>query len=125
MFRLVEANATTAGKLHLCDGAPPFFLNFRALNVLLREGSHFGFQIVAQEIEFVDSIFIGRVKCRFRGRQGKDQPAVTGIHTFEAEDVTKEGTVRIGVFSVKNHVSARNHFALGSCQESRKAQAVK
>jgi hypothetical protein len=53
MFRLIKADLASAGKLHLRDGTPSWFLNFRALNALLFEGSHFGFQIVAHEIEFV------------------------------------------------------------------------
>src|ERR1700680_4866601 len=120
MFRLIKANAASAGELHLGDGAPPFFVNFRALNVLLREGSHLGFQIVAQEIKFVDTIVIGRMKSRLRRRQSKDQPAVTSIHGLETQDVAKEGAVRVGGFSVKNHVSARNHLPLRGCQDRAK-----
>jgi hypothetical protein len=41
--------------------------------VVLREESHFGFQIVAHEIEFVDTILVGRVECSFGGRQAEDQ----------------------------------------------------
>ena len=120
MLRLIEAKAASAGKLHLCDGTPSFFVNFRALHVFFSEGSHFGFQIVAQEIKFVDTIVVGRMECRFRPRQGANKPAVPGIDGWEAENVAKEGAVGVGVFAVKNHVSARNHLPLRSCQESRK-----
>src|ERR1700674_4790555 len=85
MLRLIEADLASTGKPHLRNGTPSCFLNFRALNVLLRERSHFGFQIVAHEIEFVDTILIGRVKCGFCRRQGEDQPAMTRIHGFEPE----------------------------------------
>src|ERR1700736_6057761 len=120
MLRLIKANAASAGKLHFRNGAPPFFLNFRALNVFFRERSYLGFQVVAQKIKFVESILVGRMKCRLRWRQGKDQPAVTGIHGLEAEYVAKEGAVRVGVFAVKNHVSARNHLPLRSRQDCAK-----
>jgi hypothetical protein len=72
MFGLIEANLAATGKLHLRDGTPSLFLNCGAFNVLLREGGHFGFQVVAQEIEFVDNtIFVGRVECGFCRRQGE------------------------------------------------------
>jgi len=112
MLRLIKADLASTGKPHLRNGTPSFFLNFRALNVLLREGSHFGFQIVAHEIEFVDAILIGRVESGFCRRQGEDQPAMTRIHGFEPEDVTEKCAVRLGVFTVHNYVSARNHLPL-------------
>src|SRR5260370_25245857 len=112
MFRLIEADLASTGKPHLRNGTPSFFLNFRALNILLREGSHFGFQIVAHKIEFVDAIFIGWVERGFCRRQGEDQPAMTRIHGSESEDVAEKCAVRLGVFDVDNYVSARNHLSL-------------
>src|SRR5258708_33732648 len=112
MFRLIEADLASTGKPHLRNGTPSFFVNFRALNFLLREGSHFGFQAVAHEIEFVDTILIGRVECGFCRRQGEDQPAMTRIHGFEPEDVTEKCAGRLGVFTLPNYESARNHLPL-------------
>ena len=112
MFRLIKADLASTGKPHPRNGTPWCFLNFRALNVLLRERSHFGFQILAHEIEFVDTILIGRVKCSFCRRQGEDQPTMTRIHGFEPEDITEKCAVRLGVFTVDNYVSAGNHLAL-------------
>jgi hypothetical protein len=106
MPRLIKADLASTGKPHLRDGAPWCFVNFRALNVLLREGSHFGFQIVRHEIEFVDTILIGRVECYFCRRQGEDQPAMTRIHVFEPEDVAEKCAVHLGVFTVDNYMSA-------------------
>jgi hypothetical protein len=42
---------------------------------------------------------------------GEDQPAVTRIHGFEAENVAKKCTVCFGVFTVDNHVSPKNHLS--------------
>src|SRR5712691_459631 len=112
MLRLIKAKLAPTGKPHLRDGTPWCFLNFRALDVLLREGSHFGFQIVAHKIEFVDAIFIGRVEGGFCRRQGEDQPAMTRIHGSEPEDVAEKCAVRLGVFAVDNYVSTRNHLPL-------------
>src|SRR5438445_3925683 len=110
MLRLIKADLASAGKLHLRNGTPSWFLNFRALDALLCEGSDFGFQVVAHEIEFVDTILIGRVECGFCRRRGEDQPAMTRIHGFEPEYVAEKCAVRFGVFAVDNYVSARNHL---------------
>ncbi len=85
MLWLIKAELASTRKPHLGNGTPGCFLNFRTLNVLLREGSHFGFQIVAHEKEFVDAVFIGGVECGFCRRQGEDQPAMTRIHGVEPE----------------------------------------
>jgi len=80
MLRLIKADLASTRKPHLRNGTPSLFLNFRARSALLGEGSHFGFQIVAHEIEFVDATLIGWVDCGFSRRQGEDQPAVTRLH---------------------------------------------
>jgi hypothetical protein len=87
-------------------------VHLRAGDALLRKGSHLGVQVVAHEIEFVDIILIGWVECRFRGRQAKDQPAMTRIHGLESEDVAKKSAVGLGVLAVDNHMSAGNHLPL-------------
>src|SRR5712692_7637610 len=112
MLRLIKADVASTGKPHLRNGTPWSFLNFRALDVLLHEGSHFGFEVVAHEIEFVGTILIGRMECGFCRRQGEDQPAMARIHGFEPEDVAEKCAVRFGVFTVDNYVSARNHLPL-------------
>jgi hypothetical protein len=112
MLRLIKADLASTGKPHLRHGTPSQFLNFRALNALLCEGSHFGFQIVAQEVEFVGATLIGRVDCGFSGGQGEDQPAVTRIHGFEPEDIAEKCAVCLGVLTVDNYVSARDHLPL-------------
>jgi hypothetical protein len=125
MLRLIEANAASARKLHFCYGTPPFFLNFRAFHVRVGEGRHFGFQIVAQEIKFVDTIVAGRMECCFGRGLGENKPAVTGIHGLEAEYVAKEGAVSVGIFAVKNHVSATNHFAPSKLPETAQSKGAR
>jgi hypothetical protein len=105
MLWLVQANRATAGKAHLGNRAPSRFLNFRALNSFLGKASHLRFQVVANEIEFVRPILIGRMKCGLSWRQGKDQPTMTRIHGFEPENVAEECTVGLGVFAVDNYMS--------------------
>jgi hypothetical protein len=112
MLRLIKADLTPTGKPHLCNGTPSGFLNFRELNALLCEGSHFGFQIVAHEIEFRGATLIGWVDCGFCRRQGEDQPAMTRIHGFETEDIAKKCAVRLGVLTVDNYVSTGDQWNL-------------
>jgi hypothetical protein len=110
MPRLIEADLASTGKPPFRNGTPSRFLNRRAHNILLREGSHFGFQIVAHEIDFLGAPLIGRVDCGFCWRQGEDQSAVTGIHRCELENVAEKCSVRLGVLAVDNYVSTRNHL---------------
>jgi hypothetical protein len=109
---LIEADLAATGKPHFRDGTPSSFLNFRTLHTLFRERSHFGFQIVAHEIEFVDSTLLGRVECGFCRRQGENQSAMAGIHGFETEDVAEKSAVRLGILAVNNYMSTRNHLPL-------------
>src|SRR5271163_3512563 len=112
MLRLIKADFPSTGKPHLRNGTPSCFLNLRALNVLLREGCHFGLQVVAHEIDFLGATPIGWVYCGFSGGQGEDQPAMTRIDGFETEDIAEKCAVRLGVLTVENYVSAKNHLFL-------------
>jgi hypothetical protein len=112
MLRLIKADLASTGKLHLRNGTPSCFLSFRALNALLGEGRHFGFQVVAHEIEVLGANLIGWVYCGFSGRQGEDQPAMTRIDGFETEDIAEKCAVRLGVLTVDDYVSARDHLPL-------------
>ena len=111
MLRLIEADLASTGQLHLGNGSPSCFLNGRTLNVFLREGGNFVFQVVAHEIEFVDNTtFVGRMECGFCRRQSEDQPAMACINRLKSEDVAKEGAVSLSVFCIDDYVSARDHL---------------
>src|SRR5271156_3707026 len=110
MLRLIQADLAATGKPHFRDGTPSRFLTFSELYALLRERSHFGFQIVAHEIKFVGAARVGRVDGGFRRRQSEDQPAMTRIHGFETEDFAEKRAVRFGVFAVNNYVGAGKHL---------------
>ena len=58
----------------------------------------------------MDAILIGRVEWGFSRWQSKDQPAMTGIHGFESENVAEEQSIRLGVLGVHDYMSGRNHF---------------
>jgi hypothetical protein len=110
MLRLIKADLASTGKPHLSNGTPSCFLSFRALNALLCEGRHFGFQVVAHEIEVLGANLVGWVYCGFPGRQGEDQPAMTRINGFKTEDIAEKCAVRLGFFTVENYVSAKKSY---------------
>ena len=111
MLRLIEADLASTGQLHLGNGSPSCFLNGRTLNVFLREGGNFGFQVVAHEIEFVDNTtFVGRMECGFCRRQSEDQPAMACINRLKSEDVAKEGAVSLGVLGVDDDMRSIDHL---------------
>jgi hypothetical protein len=112
MLGLIKADLASTGKPHLCNRTPSLFLNFRALNALFFEGTHLDLQIVTHEIEFVGTTLIGRVDCGFCRRQGENQPAMTCIHESETEDIAEEGAVGLGILTVDNYVSAKDHLLL-------------
>ena len=102
VLRLVKPNLTSTGKLDLCRKAPPGFLHFRALHPSLRQGHHFHFQIVAQEVHLVPATRIRGVKGSFGLRQSKDQPATPGIHIFKPQNIAEKCPVRLGILAIEN-----------------------
>jgi len=67
-------------------------------------------QIVAHQVELgPQGVMVGRVDGHFRGRQCEDQPAPANIHGTEAQDVSKERPVGVGVLAVQQNVSPCDH----------------
>ena len=110
MLRLIKADLASTWKPYLRNRPPSFFVNCRALNALLRERSQFRLQIATHQIELVAAILIGRVECGLCRWQREDQPAATRIHGGKPKHVAKKCTISLGVFTVNNDVSARNHL---------------
>jgi|SRR5215471_14176805 len=106
MFRLIEPNLSTAGKLHLRDGAPSLLLNWRTLDAFISEGGHLGFEVIAHEVEFMGAVFARWMDRGLSWRQREDQPAMSGIYVFEAEEIAEERTVCLRIFAVENNVSS-------------------
>src|ERR1700721_1268163 len=103
MLWLVKPDFAAAGKLQTCDGPPPLFVNLGTGHALLSECGHLRFQVVAQEIEFVRSIFFGGMERGLARRQRKDEPAVPGVDRLEAENIAEKGAVGIGVLAVDDY----------------------
>jgi hypothetical protein len=55
------------------------------------------------------------MKCSFRGWQGKNKPAVTGVHSGKFENIAKESAVAFRILAVNDNVGSGDHgrsFAL-------------
>jgi hypothetical protein len=107
MFRLIKTDLAATGKRKFCDPAPARLFDLRALDALLFERGHFGFQIVAHKVEFVRALPVARMNGGFCGRQAEDEPAMSRIHGFEAEDIAEKRTIGLGVIAVEDDVSAK------------------
>jgi len=106
MFRLIEADFAATWQKYASDGTPSFFVNCGVPDAFFCKRSHFGFQVVAHEIEFVRAIFFGGMERGLTWRQCEDQPAVAGIDGFEAENVAEKGAVRFSVLAIDDYVSS-------------------
>src|SRR5579863_5017936 len=106
MLRLIKSDFAASRQSNPCNGTPSLFVNLRADYALFRERCHLGFQVVAQEIEFVRTVFIGGMERGLAWREGEDQPAMTSIHRAETKNVAEEGAVRFCVFCVDDCVSS-------------------
>jgi hypothetical protein len=109
MLWLIKADFAATRQPNPGNGTPALFVNLGANYTLFRERRHLCFEVVAHEIEFMRTIFIGRVKRGLSRRKREDPPAVPGINGFEAENVFEERAVRFRIFCVDDYVSTRNH----------------
>src|SRR5208283_3151063 len=58
-------------------------------------------------------------ECGFRGWQGKNEPAVAGVHRGEFENIPKESAIAFRVLAVDDDVSSVNHRGAFLTSESR------
>jgi hypothetical protein len=108
MLSLVEANFAASRKLDPGDRSPPFLPNGRALDVLPRQSLPFSFKVFTHEVEFLAVVLFGRMERHFCGRQGEDQPSMTGIDRRKPKHIAKEDAVRIRIFAIDDDMCARN-----------------
>src|SRR5579864_2544513 len=116
---LVKPDSASTGQRDCGAGAPCSFLELCALNIVFLQRRYECLEIVAHEIEnrALQSVsrvllregFVGRVKGRFGGRHGKDEPAVADIDMAESEDIAKESSIRLGILAVKKNMRPGNH----------------
>ena len=112
MLRLVETYFAPARESDVGDRSPPRLLHVRTVNSLLAEFGYFRLQIVAHEIELVPIRLLGWMNRDLRGRQGKNQPSVTGVHGWKSEHLSKKSAIRIRVLTEDHNMRAKQRLFL-------------
>jgi hypothetical protein len=100
----MRSDLASAGKPHLGNGSPSFFVNLRELDTFFREGSHLGFEDVAHEKEFVGTILIGREECGLSRRHCEDSDSRGPRPRTWSRERHGKCTIRFGVFTVDNYL---------------------
>jgi hypothetical protein len=109
VFRLIDAELATAGQSEARDGSPALLFDGRTHHF---HGFHLGDEgvnVIAHEIELVRVVLVRWVNGDFRGRQGEDEPTVSGVGCGILEDVTEESAIGLGVGAVDDDVSSVDH----------------
>ena len=97
MPRLVDAKRAAARQRHPRQSSPVHVLDRGAHHApslhLVDERA----DVVAQRVELVAVVPVGRVDRNFGGWQGEDQPPAADVGVRQAERVTQEGPVALGI----------------------------
>lgn len=116
---LVESELAAARQLDRGADAPPFFLDFSALDILGLQRLDLRGQIVDHEVEHGAElampgmlglrVFVARMNRGLCTWKLEDQPAVSGVDVREAEHVAKERAIGLGIVTVEKNVGADEH----------------
>src|SRR2546429_9680593 len=110
MLGLVQPNASSAGQGDPGDASPAFLIEWPGdgdlspLQFLCRR-----LDVLAQQVELVIVLLLGRVDRNLCGREREDKPTAARIHGVKPEYVSKERAVRLGIVAVDQKAGARNH----------------
>ena len=116
MRRLIQPDAAAARQADRCVQPPRRRVDLRAADIPVTQRLHDRVDVVAHEIENdAEHLVVGmllrklvvilqRMDGQLRRRQPENQPAMSGIDRFEAEDVTEKRPVRVGTLAVDEEV---------------------
>jgi hypothetical protein len=99
------------------NGAPSRFNNVRALSPLLSERGNLGNQIVVHQIQFGLIVRISGMNRGLERGQSEEQPAVTGVHSRETENVPEKRPISRGIPAIDDNVCTEDHSFLPSFQQ--------
>ena len=91
--------------------APIELLDGRAGDPSRRQLPDQGLDLLAEEEQLVAPAAGGGMNGYLRRRQPEDQPAVTGVHVGEPEDIPKERAIGGGILRIENAVCPVDHAA--------------
>jgi hypothetical protein len=86
----------------LSEHAPTPVLDFVAMNAVFIHGGDEILDVVTQEVQLVDVIFIGRMNCDFGGRQAENEPTVANIDVLQFQYIPQKGAVRFWIRAVND-----------------------
>lgn len=110
MTRLVHAHVTPAGQAETRDPSPSLLGDLLGeLHSLVAQVAHRVFHVVAQEVQLVLDGAVGWVDGDLRRWQLEDQPTASGVDVRLSEDVGEERTVRLGIPTEHDDMTAVDH----------------
>jgi len=83
MSRLINAEFAAARQGDVGKDTPSLILNFIALNTLPAHSDDEFFDVLTDEVEFVDVVSLGWMKSDFSRWQTEDKPTVSNVHVWE------------------------------------------
>src|SRR5262249_31146847 len=86
------------------------------LHALRREVGKGAIKVVTHQIDVVRLGVVRRVNAELGGRQGEDEPSVTGVDVRQLEDVAKEGPDGVRLGGVDERVNSGDHVSWARCE---------
>ena len=69
-----------------------------------------GVDVVTQQVEFLNTVFVRRVNGEFRWWKGKYKPVVSYINVRKLQNVSDECAVFVGIGAIDNGMASSNHW---------------
>lgn len=104
MLGLVDADFAAAGESETRELSPTLLTHIGDRYASRLEISQGRLEIVAHQEKFVLVVLFGVMERSFRGRHGKDQPTVAGVHARKLQHIAEKDPVGFGVFGIDDDV---------------------
>lgn len=111
MTRFVQAHFAAAGNVDGRDLAPSNILHGSAGDSFSLQVADRGLYVVADQVEFVVDLTLGRMNAEFSRRKREDQPTVSGVNCWESQHVSKECANLVRITGVDERVNSVDHGA--------------
>jgi hypothetical protein len=109
MKRLVDAQLPTPREADPGQLPPGQGCHRLAVHLMLLHLPDQLLDVIAHQVQLMDIIVFCRMDGKFRGRQAEDQPTFSGIDPCQAKYISQEGSIRLRIRTIDEHVSADDH----------------
>ena len=109
MSWFINSDFAAARQPQMGEHAPTLILDFIARNVVFLHADDELFDIITNEIEFVDIVFVRGMNSDFSGRQTEDEPAVADIDVRKLKYIAQKCAISFGICAVDNGMCAGDH----------------